>query len=78
MKQENSLTHQERIVIIFGDCVVQLDSSINIQLLMLEYIWSKRGRKIIKQIYDLDKDFLERNFPIGNLPEHNDFIDMEI
>ena len=41
-------------------------------------IGSKHGRKIIKQIYDLDKDFLERNFPIGNLPEHNDFIDMEI
>ena len=57
---------------------LDLDSSINIQLLMLEYIGSKHGRKIIKQIYYLDKDFLERNFPIGNLPEHNDFIDMEI
>ena len=57
---------------------LDLDSSINIQLLMLEYIGSKRGRKIIKQIYELDNDFLERNFPIGNLPEHNDFIDMEI
>ena len=57
---------------------LDLDSSINIQFLMLEYIGSKRGRKIIKQIYDLDNDFLERNFPIGDLPEHKDFIDLEI
>ena len=57
---------------------LELDSSVDIQLLMFEYIGSKRGRTIIKQIYDLDKDFLERNFPIGNLPEHKDFIDLEI
>ena len=57
---------------------LDLDSSINIQSLMLEYIGSKRGRKIIKQIYDLDNDFLERNFPIGNLPEHKDFVDLKI
>ena len=57
---------------------LDLDSSINIQLLMLEYIGSKRGRKIIKQIYELDNDFLERNFPIGNLPEHKDFVDLKI
>ena len=57
---------------------LDLDSSINTQLLMLEYIGSKHGRKIIKQIYDLDNDFLQRNFPIGNLPEHNDFVDLKI
>ena len=57
---------------------LDLDSSINIQLLMLEYIGSKRGRKIIKQIYELDNDFLERNFPIGSLPEHKDFVDLII
>ena len=57
---------------------LDLDSSINIQLLMLVYIGSKCGRKIIKQIYDLDNNFLERNFPIGNLPEHKDFIDLKI
>ena len=57
---------------------LDLDSSINIQLLMLEYIGSKHGRKIIKQIYELDNDFLERNFPIGNLPEHKDFVDLKI
>lgn len=57
---------------------LDLDSSINIQLLMLEYIGSRHGRKIIKQIYELDNDFLERNFPIGNLPEHKDFVDLKI
>ena len=57
---------------------LELDSSVDIQLLMFEYIGSKRGRTIIKQIYDLDKDFLERNFPIGNLPEHKDFVDLKI
>ena len=57
---------------------LDMDSSINIQLLMLEYIESKHGRKIIKQIYELDNDFLERNFPIGNLPEHKDFVDLKI
>lgn len=57
---------------------LDLDSSINIQSLMLEYIGSKRGRKIIKQIYDLDNDFLERNFPIGDLPEYKDFVDLKI
>lgn len=57
---------------------LDLDSSINIQLLMLEYIESKYGRTIIKQIYDLDKDFIERNFPIGDLPEHKDFVDLKI
>ena len=57
---------------------LELDSSVDIQLLMFEYIGSNRGRTIIKQIYDLDKDFLERNFPIGNLPEHKDFVDLKI
>ena len=57
---------------------LDLDSSINIQSLMLEYIGYKHGRKIIKQIYDLDNDFLQRNFPIGDLPEHNDFVDLKI
>lgn len=57
---------------------LDLDSSINIQLLMLDYIASKRGRKIIKEIYNLDKEFLERNFPIGDLPENKNFVELKI
>lgn len=57
---------------------LDLDSSINIQLLMLEFILTPRGRQFIRQIYDLDKDFLNRNFPIGDLPEHKDFVDLKI
>lgn len=55
---------------------LDLDSSVNVQLMMLEYIESKHGREIIKQIYDLDKVFLERNFPIGDLPDHEDFVEL--
>ena len=55
---------------------LDLDSSVNVQSMMLEYIESKHGREIIKQIYDLDKVFLERNFPIGDLPDHEDFVEL--
>lgn len=54
-----------------------LDTSVNIQLLMLDFIENEKGRQIIKEIYDLDKEFLELNFPIGDLPLHKGFIEVK-
>lgn len=56
---------------------LDLDSSVNIQLLLMEFIFSPHGRQMIRQIYDLDRDLLERNFPIGDLPEHKNFVEMK-
>lgn len=55
-----------------------LDTSVNIQLLMLDFIENEKGRQIIKEIYDLDKEFLELNFPIGDLPENKNFVELRI